>query len=455
MARATPVEPAAAAVQIPGVGAGRSRLMTQSNRALAQDFLDLSFQLETGRTLPVLTRFDGPISIGFDGPAPKSAKADLSALILRLNRQAGLDVRPATAGIPPKIAISFLPREAMSDSVPNAACFVVPSAETFEQYLNHSNTWAFDWRKLGRRQYARVFIPADSAPQEVRDCLHEEIAQALGPLNDLYRLSDSVFNDDNFHAVLTDFDILMLRIYYAPELANGMSRSEVALRLPAILARLNPAGASSAPGESSAPGATRLTREPRLHAWRTAAERAFDPDLQPRRRLASAGQLISIAAEQGWNDNRLAFAHFARGRVQMLTDPTAALADFAAADRIYRSLPGTTIHIAHIDMQLAAVALATGQNDQAIRICTQAIPVAEHYENQALRAVLMLIRAEALANAGRSAQARRQRLDSLPWARYGFGSEAEIRVRMSEIALLAARGQTQAPPAPRVTAPAK
>jgi len=34
------------------------------------------------------------------------------------------------------------------------------------------------------------------SPQEVRDCLHEELAQALGPLNDLYRLPDSVFNDD-------------------------------------------------------------------------------------------------------------------------------------------------------------------------------------------------------------------------------------------------------------------
>ena len=39
------------------------------------------------------------------------------------------------------------------------------------------------------RERAAVFIPADTSPQEVRDCLHEELAQALGPLNDLYRLS--------------------------------------------------------------------------------------------------------------------------------------------------------------------------------------------------------------------------------------------------------------------------
>ena len=55
----------------------------------------------------------------------------------------------------------------------------------------------------------------------MRDCLHEELAQAMGPLNDLYELSDSVFNDDNFHTVLTGFDMLVLRLHYAPELANG------------------------------------------------------------------------------------------------------------------------------------------------------------------------------------------------------------------------------------------
>jgi hypothetical protein len=66
-----------------------------------------------------------------------------------------------------------------------------------------------------------VFIPSDVSPQEVRDCLHEEVAQALGPLNDLYRLPDSVFNDDNFHAVLTGFDMLILRTYYDAELPTA------------------------------------------------------------------------------------------------------------------------------------------------------------------------------------------------------------------------------------------
>ena len=97
----------------------------------------------------------------------------------------------------------------------------------------------------------RIFLPNDASPQEARDCLHEELAQAIGPLNDLYRLPDSVFNDDNVHTVLTGFDMLILRAYYAPELRSGMTRAQVAAKLPAILSRYNPAGDNLSPVHAS------------------------------------------------------------------------------------------------------------------------------------------------------------------------------------------------------------
>jgi hypothetical protein len=58
-------------------------------------------------------------------------------------------------------------------------------------------------------------------------------------------------------------------------------------------------------------------------------------------------------------------------------------------------------------------------------------------------ATLMLIKSEALENLGQVAEARALRLDSLGWARYGFGSEAQVRARMSEISSLGARGRRQ------------
>jgi hypothetical protein len=48
-----------------------------------------------------------------------------------------------------------------------------------------------------------------------------------------------------------------------------------------------------------------------------------------------------------------------------------------------------------------------------------------------------MIRAEAFQMLGQPAEAQALRLDSLGWARYGFGEEVKVRQRMAEIAVLA------------------
>ncbi len=122
---------------------------------------------------------------------------------------------------------------------------MAPNVSSLAEYRANRGTAKLDWQQITRRNRVAIFVPSDTSPQEVRDCLHEEMAQALGPLNDLYRLPDSVFNDDNFQSVLTEFDMLMLRLHYAPDLATGMTEAEVAARLPALIARMNPSGAVS------------------------------------------------------------------------------------------------------------------------------------------------------------------------------------------------------------------
>ena len=96
-----------------------------------------------------------------------------------------------------------------------------------------------DQTELGE---AAIFLPPDTTPQDVRDCLNEEITQALGPANDLYRLPDSIWNDDNFYGMATTFDMTILRALYQPELSSGMTRAEAAAVLPRVLDRVNPQG---------------------------------------------------------------------------------------------------------------------------------------------------------------------------------------------------------------------
>jgi hypothetical protein len=409
---------------------GQATAAQRSNAEITQDYLDLVFTMESGRVIPRFSRFEGPITVTLAGNVPPSAFTDLDRLISRFRAEAGLDIQTAGSGAAASITVEFLPRRTMQAIVPNAACFTVPNAASWAEYRAMKGTADLDWTTVQQRTKVAIFIPSDTTPQEVRDCLHEEIAQGLGPLNDLYRLPDSVFNDDNFHTVLTGFDMLVLRMHYAADLQIGMTKVDVANRLPALLARMNPSGehAGPPPGQLS----------PRT--WISAIESALGRSGGAAGRTQAATRALSIAQAQGWQDNRLAFSYFALGRVSVANDTPRAVTAFAEAARIYRSLPGGAIHAAHVDMQMAAFALSSNQPDQVLTLTDRAIPVVRQAENAALLATLMLLRAQALDDLGRVDEARSLRLDTAPWARYGFGSDAQIRTRTQEIASLARRG---------------
>lgn len=403
----------------------RAAAPTRSNSEIAADFLSLEFSLESGRALPVFTRFAGPVTVALTGDVPPTAAADLGQVLVRLRNEAGIDISEANSASA-LITIEFLPRKRMQALVPTAACFVAPRVTTWADYRKSRNSDVLDWTTLKRRERMAIFIPSDTSPQEVRDCLHEELAQALGPLNDLYRVPDSVFNDDNIQAVLTGFDMLVLQVHYSPDLQNGMTRAEVALRLPGLLAKLNPNGnvVTLKPSEVT-PG-----------IWVDHIEMALGPKGADGARLKAAEQALAIARTQGWQDNRLAFSYFAVGRLNLGRDIPRAIEAFATASRLYQGLPDGAVHIAHVDMQMAAFALSSGQPEATIALANSSIPVAMRAQNAALLATFMLLKAQALDQLGRADEAQALRLDSLGWARYGFGSDDDVRARMADIAAL-------------------
>lgn len=414
-------------------GAPHPFAASRSNAEMTRDFLELGFQMESGREIPAFSRFDGPVRVVPRGAAPSGALADLDRLIARLRTEAGIDIARTDAPVEGDntITLEFLPRRQMQAVVPAAACFVVPNVSTWAEFTANRRSPVIDWTQVAQRQRAVVFIPSDTTPQEIRDCLHEEIAQGLGPLNDLFRLSDSIFNDDNFQTTLTGFDMLLLRVWYSPELQAGMTRDQVAARLPTLYNRLNPAGRG--PGD---PGAAVTPR-----AWQQAVEQALGSDGGLERRRQGANHALELARTQGWNDGRLALSLMLSARLAGRDQGQSALDSLLMASDIYRRSAGGEAHAAHIDMHLAVQALATGQSQLAIDLCAQALPAALRTENAAFIASLGFIRAEAMAQLGSADDADRLRLDSMAAARYGFGTEAAARARMDEIARIGSAAQ--------------
>lgn len=399
---------------------------TAPTSAVAADFLELAFQMENGRELAVLSRFEGPIRVGLQGRVPDTARTDLARLIARLRAEAGIDIAMASGAQPANITVDFQPKATLRRLAPTAACFVVPGVSTLAEFRRRRGSDALDWSLVTSRTRAAIFVPSDTSPQEVRDCLHEELAQAIGPLNDLYRLPDSVFNDDNFHTLLTGYDMAMLRIYMDPALQSGMSRAEVAARLPGIVARNG--GAAGSTGRGASP-----------RAWVDAIQGAIANGAGLPTRRSSAARALSLAQDQGWSDTRTAFSHFAVARLEASRDPTLATAHFDAADRIWAAQPGTGIQRAHVSLQRAAMALALGDAAGAIAHADRALPGVSQAENAAMQAMLMLIKAEALDQLGRTSEASRLRLDSRASARYGFGSGSDVAAHVHDIAQMSRR----------------
>ena len=431
VARATT---ASATVPLPPMrrveGAPRLREPVYPNGQLARDILALSFQLETGRPLPVLTRFEGPITVSIESvgaPPPDTLAPDLADLLARLRREAKIDVRRTREGEMGSITITALPRATLQRHVPGAACFVVPRVAGWKDYLRRRLGPDTDWTTLETRTRASIFLPSDVSPQELRDCLHEELAQALGPLNDLYRLPNSVFNDDNTHSVLTDFDMLVLRAIYDDDLRSGMSKAEAAERLPAILRRINPRGrrADAAPVAESPP------------AWNAAIGGALDPRRSAAGRLTSAREAVRLARAEGWQDDRLALSQLALGRAAMNgpteQDARTAVAAFLESAGLYRTLHGEGVQSAQVSVQLAAFALGSGQPDGAIALLDRAIPAAEGAQNAVLLSTLLMLRAEATRLQGADREAARIRQDALAWGRYAWGDRV-LALRAAEVA---------------------
>lgn len=400
-------------------------LPTLSNADVARDFLDLSFQLESGRELPVLTRFEGPIRVRITGSPSASLGGDLGRLLHRLRSEAGLDIS-TTNRSSAEITIQAVPRDEIQRALPSAACFVAPNVTSLAQYRRLKHSTKINWSRLKRRDRLAIFIPNDVSPQEIRDCLHEELAQAIGPLNDLYRLPDSVFNDDNVHTILTAHDMLILRTYYHASLRNGMTRKEVAAKLPGILATLNPSGEDRAPQH--------LSSTPRN--WISAVETALGPGASVIDRRHAGAQAVKIASDLGWTDHRRAFSHFAMGRLLLDVDAKESLEQFKLADRYYARTPHTDLHRAYVAAQLAAYAITNANAERALTLLSPHFDTAARHENAALLSTLMLLRVEALELQGRTAEAQAARLDSLGWARYGFGEDWAVRAKMYEISAL-------------------
>lgn len=104
--------------------------------------------------------------------------------------------------------------------------------------------FAFAYSEQGQATYrqAVALIRGEHPDLLRRSCVHEELAQAMGLVNDSPQARPSIFNDDEEFALLTKQDELMLKMLYDPRLRPGMTPEEARPIVEVIAAELLPAG---------------------------------------------------------------------------------------------------------------------------------------------------------------------------------------------------------------------
>lgn len=393
---------------------------TRSNIQMAADFLDLTFALESGGALPGLLRYETPVRV-YLTPGPLSDyRADLQNVLARLRSEAGIDIAPVSQAAAANIVIEGVTFRELQRAAPGAACIVKPGETAWASFRRKAPRNQLRWSEQQTLGRSAIFIASDMPPQDIRSCLNEEIAQALGPVNDLYRLPSSVFNDDNTHVILTPFDMLVLRALYSPELRSGMPRQAVAARLPALFDRLNPQGR----------GRGSLVSAPEDPGWNADIAGALTRLSNDGARLRSATRAIQRAQAMQPADHRLAVALTSRARLIRESSPEAARADFLTAfDILRRTLGENDLRTGQAALHVALGALQRGDLNAALDLADRYIPVATQWQDAILLSSLHGVRSRVLSSLGQEAAAQEARLRYLQWARYAYGDSSGQRRR--------------------------
>lgn len=407
----------------PEVSAPRG--VARSNIDIFEEFIDYAFALESGQSLARLSRFEGPITVALVNAPGQVVSRDLDRLVARLQNEGDVPIRRVAAPAAANIVIEMIPKRQLYRAAPNAACIVVPNMSSWAEFRKNRFNRRADWTSLDQRTRAAIFMPVDVSPQDARDCLHEELAQALGPLNDLYRVPDSVYNDDNFHIILTSYDMLLLRIFYAPELRSGMAKHEVAAVLPRVLRRLNPKGNGLSPRQ--------LQETP--DAWSRAIEDALGARGNADTRFSAANRAVKVAKQAGISDHRLGFSYYARARVNASRDPRVAAGDYARAYANFVQAFGPyDIHTAQAALQMASLSLSAGDLNQALQYIEPSLVAAKTAQNARLLFSLLAMKAAVYEHEGRIAGAKTIRAEAIGWGQYGVYQPSKITARLKVIA---------------------
>jgi hypothetical protein len=216
--------------------------------AFFDEFAERNGQLVAGGTENRLHRWLGPVRVGviFGASVPEdqraSDRAAIAEYIGRLSRLSGLPIWMSDRN-PNHSVLVLNPEERrlaaplIRAAAPAASIAAISSVAEMRPDI-YCTAFTFSTGRGDVIERAVSVIRGELTQKLRLLCIHEELAQSLGLINDSPKARPSIFNDNEEFALLTRQDELMLRILYDSRLRPGMTLAEARPIVEVIAAEL-------------------------------------------------------------------------------------------------------------------------------------------------------------------------------------------------------------------------
>lgn len=383
--------PPAAPPDFPRLGAALPAGHTAyDNESLARLLVVLAHETEWGAPRPHLVRYETPVSVALEGAVATAYVQFLDGFLAEVRAETGIEI---TRGNPPNLFVRFIDGQRFDSVLRTAYCVTAQGDTSWDEFAADPSGRGAK-ALAGAREIGRmtVFMPDNAPPYLVRNCLLEEIPQALGLANDLYGLGSSIFNDDGAHLWPTKLDYLMLQVLYAPELVTGLGRRATQTRARAVLDRVNPEGVG-------APALARLNQRA-LGDWPELMTAVFSRGVSESQTREMAAKALTVVEAYAPGSAQHCHTLVTAGRVLSRSHPERALQLFDQAGTVCDAAHGESdIRHARIALERACALARLGRAAEVVAIAEATWPVlAAHGQDERL-AALYTIHADVLAAA--------------------------------------------------------
>lgn len=220
--------------------------------AFFDEFSDQNGQLVVGGPEVRLHRWTRPLRVaiefGASVPPDQQARnrAEIAAYVARLSQITGLPAELTDKNANFLVILANPPeRRALRDRIMGFAPGTSSAALNSALYMAPSTYCTVFGYSPGQSSFydrSLAVLRAELPPLMLSACIHEELAQGLGLVNDSPSARPSIFNDNAEFALLTKQDELLLKMLYDPRLKPGMSLAEARPIIEAIASELLPDG---------------------------------------------------------------------------------------------------------------------------------------------------------------------------------------------------------------------